>query len=52
MDAGVKRVVDQVVNPKIHSLVESEVERILCNSLGVDKLNLSDHGKSSRDCAD
>jgi hypothetical protein len=38
MDAGVERIVDQVVNPKIRSLVEPEVERIICNYLGVEKL--------------
>ena len=34
MDAGVERIVDQVVNPKIRSLVEPEVKRIINNYLG------------------
>lgn len=37
MDAGVERIVDQVVNPKILSVIEPEVEGIMYNVLGVEK---------------
>ncbi len=37
MDAGVERIVDQVVNPKIHSNIEPEVEGIIYNYLGMEK---------------
>ena len=43
MDAGVERIVDQVVNPKIRSLVEPEVKRIINAYLGEE--NLDDEGE-------
>ena len=43
MDAGVERIVDQVVNPKIRSLVEPEVKRIINAYLGEE--NMDDEGK-------
>ena len=43
MDAGVERIVDQVVNPKIRSLVEPEVKRIINAYLGEE--NMDDEGE-------
>ena len=43
MDAGVERIVDQVVNPKIRSLVEPEVKRIINAYLGEE--NMEEAGK-------
>ena len=37
MNAGVDRIVDQVVNPKILSVIEPEVEGIMYKVLGVEK---------------
>ena len=43
MDAGVERIVDQVVNPKIRSLVEPEVKKIINRIIGEE--NLDDEGE-------
>ena len=37
MDAGVERIVDQVVNPKVYSVIEPEVEGVIYNCLGIEK---------------
>ncbi|XP_040580409.1 uncharacterized protein [Lepeophtheirus salmonis] len=37
MENGVRRIVDQVVNPKILSVIEPEVEYVMYNILGVEK---------------
>ena len=44
MDAGVERIVDQVVNPKIRSLVEPEVKRIINAYLGAEEI-MDDEGE-------
>ena len=46
MDAGVERIVDQVVNPKIRSLVEPEVKRIINAYLGAEEI-MDDEGEFS-----
>ena len=38
MEEGVERIVEQVVNPKILSAIQPRVETIICNYLGIDKL--------------
>ena len=37
MEAGVERIVDQVVNPKVYSTIEPEVEGVIYNVLGIEK---------------
>ncbi len=37
VDAGVERIVDQVVNPKVKSHIEPEVEGVIYDYLGVEK---------------
>lgn len=37
MDPGVERIVDQVVNPKIYSVIEPEVEEVIYNYMGIEK---------------
>ncbi len=37
MTAGVERIVDQVVNPKIYSGIDAQVEEVIYDYLGVEK---------------
>ncbi len=37
MESGVERIVDQVVNPKIYSVIEPKVEDVIYNLCGVEK---------------
>lgn len=37
MEMGVERIVDQVVNPKVMSVIEPEVEGVMYSVLGVEK---------------
>ncbi|TRY76553.1 hypothetical protein TCAL_02667, partial [Tigriopus californicus] len=37
LESGMDRIVDQVVNPKILSVIEPQVEGVICNFLGVAK---------------
>ena len=42
MEAGVERIVDQVVNPKVYSVIEPKVEGVIYNYLGVEKPQYDD----------
>ena len=46
MDSGVERIVDQVTNPKIYSVIQPEIERVTYNHLGMEKPDESEGGET------
>ena len=36
MSSGIDRVVEQVVNPKIHRVFKPQIDRVVCEFLGID----------------